>query len=54
MCVLIIAVIIGQLSSIHIPDIFQEFMDFFGLDPSVFLDKSGRSKGLCLRSSKGP
>ena len=52
-CVLIIAVI-GHLCSIHIPDIFQEFMDFFGLGPSVFLDKSGRSKGLCLRSSKGP
>lgn len=61
--VLIFAVI-GLINTINIPQIFQEFMNLLvrlcvrtyivSRGPSVFLDKSGRSKGLCLQGSEGP
>lgn len=52
------------ISRINIPQIFQEFMVLLvrlcvrtyiaSRGPSVFLDKSRRSKGLCLQGSEGP
>ena len=60
--VLIFAVI-GHINTINIPEIFQEFMVLLvklcvrtytaSRGPSVFLDKSGRSKGLHLQGSEG-
>ena len=55
--------VIGHINTINIPEIFQEFIVLLvqlrvrtytvSRGPSVFLNKSGRSKTLCLQGSEG-